>query len=471
MKEILNIEPGSIAEELGIKPGAKLLSINGKPVRDLLDYRFYVSGDELEVLLEQDGEQIIFEVEKEPQEDLGFILEDLKMRKCGNKCIFCFVHQNPKGLRKSLYFKDEDYRFSFLFGHYVTLTNAKTQDLERIVEQRLTPLYVSVHVTDPQLRKYMIGIKYDDHLLEKIEYLTSHGIELNCQIVICPDLNDGEYLDRTISDLKKFYPGVKSIAIVPVGLTSHRKNLPELKPVTIEYSLQLMNLVDLKRKKLKRELGSSFVYLSDEFYIRTGKEIPSSEYYEEFYQLENGVGLTRDMINRFEEELPRLQQRSPDTHLTLISGILGAQVLHKYFIPRLKAVSKLELDLVQVTNHFFGEAIVVAGLLTGRDIYNTLKGKPLGDYIILPPRVLNHDLLFLDDWTVDELENKLHRKIFIYPDSFIRLFDNISAQELARDEVEAKRIRHTGPSLYLAEHMKSGEEWFQIAAGMETTLS
>jgi putative radical SAM enzyme (TIGR03279 family) len=471
MKEILGIESGSIAEELGIKPGAKLLSINGKPIRDMLDYRFYVSGDELEVLLDQGGDQIVFEVVKEPQEDLGIILEDLKMRKCGNKCVFCFVHQNPKGLRKSLYFKDEDYRFSFLFGHYVTLTNAKQQDLERIVEQRLTPLYVSVHVTDPQLRKYMIGIRYDDHLLEKIEYLTSHGIELNCQIVICPDLNDGEYLDQTISELKKFYPGVKSIAIVPVGLTNYRKNLPELKPVTIEYSLQLMQLIDRRRKKLKQELGSSFVYLSDEFYIRTGKEIPSSEYYEGFYQLENGVGLTRDMINRFGEELPKLKQHSPDMHLTLVSGILGAQVLQKYFIPRLKTVPNLKMDLIQVTNHFFGETIVVAGLLTGQDIYNSLKQKPLGDYIILPPRVLNHDLLFLDDWTVDELENKLNHKIFIYPDSFIQLFENISAQELARDEAEAKRIRHTGPSLYLAEHMKSGEEWFRIAAEMETSLS
>jgi putative radical SAM enzyme (TIGR03279 family) len=469
MKQIVDIETGSIARELGIKPGAKLLSINGNPVRDMLDYRFYVSAEELEVLVEQDGEQIVFEVEKEPQEDLGIILEDLKMRKCGNKCVFCFVHQNPKGLRKSLYFKDEDYRFSFLFGHYVTLTNTKQQDLERIVEQRLTPLYVSVHVTDPELRKYMIGIKYDDHLLEKIEYLTGHGIELNCQIVLCPELNDGEYLDRTIADLKKFYPGIRSIAIVPVGLTGHRKNLPELKPVTHKYSLQLMDLIERKRKELKQELGSSFVYLSDEFYIRTGKEVPPTEYYEGFYQLENGVGLTRDMITRFEEELPKLQQRALDINLTLVSGKLGAQVLKKYFLPRLKTVPNLKLDLVEVTNHFFGEAIVVAGLLTGQDIYHALKDKSLGDYIILPPRVLNHDLLFLDDWTADELENKLDRKIFVYPDSFLQLFDNIAAQQLARTTAEAKRIRHTGPSLYVAEHMKSGEEWFQIAAGMETS--
>ncbi len=469
MKEIVDIESGSIARELGIKPGAKLLSINGNPVRDMLDYRFYVSAEELEVLVEQDGEQIVFEVEKEPQEDLGIILEDLKMRKCGNKCVFCFVHQNPRGLRKSLYFKDEDYRFSFLFGHYVTLTNTKQQDLDRIVEQRLTPLYVSVHVTDPELRKYMIGIKYDDHLLEKIEYLTSNGIELNCQIVLCPELNDGEYLDRTIADLKKFYPRVRSIAIVPVGLTGHRKNLPELKPVTHKYSLQLMELIDQKRKELRQELGSSFVYLSDEFYIRTGKEVPPTEYYEGFYQLENGVGLIRDMITRFEEELPKLQQRAPDIHLTLVSGKLGAQVLKKYFLPRLKTVPNLKLDLVQVTNHFFGESIVVAGLLTGQDIYHALEEKSLGDYVILPPRVLNHDLLFLDDWTADELENKLNRKIFVYPDSFLQLFDNIAAQQRARTTAEAKRIRHTGPSLYVAEHMKSGEEWFQIAAGLETS--
>ena len=196
MIEILDIEPGSIADELKIRAGARLVSINGKEINDNLDYRFYASGEELELLIEQDGEQVVFEIEKDYQEDLGFILEDLKMRQCGNKCVFCFVQQNPRGLRKPLYFKDEDYRFSFLYGHYVTLTNVNQSDLDRIVEQRLTPLYISVHVTDLPMRQYMLGIKFDDFLLEKIRFLTERGIELHCQIVLCPGLNDGKYLEQ-----------------------------------------------------------------------------------------------------------------------------------------------------------------------------------------------------------------------------------------------------------------------------------
>ncbi len=429
MVEILDIESGSIAEELGIKPGAKLLSINQIKIRDNLDYRFYCSGEELEVLIEQDGEQIIYEIEKEPQEDLGLVLEELNMRRCSNKCIFCFVHQNPKGLRKSLYFKDEDYRFSFLYGHYVTLTNVTQEDLDRIVEQRLTPLYVSVHVTEPELRKYMLGIRFDDHLLEKIDYLTRNDIELHCQIVLCPGLNDGVYLEKTIDDLKKFYPGVRSLAIVPVGLTKHRRNLPTLQPVTYEYTLQLFDMIDEKRYQLKSEIGSSFIYLSDEFYIRTNKPIPDNDYYEGFYQLENGVGLTRDFINQFEAELPRMKKFNTNVHLTLVSGVLGHRVLEKYFMPKLKKMPNLKISLERVINHFYGESIVVAGLLVGQDIFQALRDKPLGDYVVLPPNVLNDDGLFLDDWTIEELENKLERKVLVFPESFGRLFKLIDENE------------------------------------------
>lgn len=463
MIDILDIEKMSIAEALKIKPGSKLISINQKPINDMLDYRFYNSGEELEVLIEQEGEQILFEIEKEYQEDLGFILEDLKMRKCGNKCVFCFVHQNPKGLRKTLYFKDEDYRFSFLYGHYVTLSNTRQEDLDRIVEQRLTPLYISVHATDPELRKYLLGIKYEDRLLEKIDFLTRHGIELNCQIVLCPELNDGPQLDRTISDLKHFYPAIRSVAIVPVGLTRHRRNLPQLKPVTRQYSLELMKKINRKRQELFKELGSSFIYLSDEFYIRTTRLIPGNEYYEGFYQLENGVGLTRDLLSRFRAEYPEILKLKPSMNLTLVSAKLGAAALKKYFMPAFSKIPDLNLKLYQVANYFYGTSIVVAGLLVGRDIFNHLKNKQLGEYIILPPRVLNHDGVFLDDWTVDELEARLQRKIFIFPDSFLKLFKNITATEQMSDKEKARKIRHSGPSLYVAEHMKSDEELFEKA--------
>lgn len=453
MAKIVEIEPHSIAEELGIRAGANLLKINNKEIHDNLDYRFHSAGEDLEVLIEQEGEPVLYEIEKNPGEDLGLVLEDLTMRKCGNKCVFCFVHQNPKGLRRAIYFKDEDYRFSFLYGHYVTLTNANREDLERIVAQRLTPLYISVHVTHAELRKYMLGIKFDDRLLEKIEFLTQNGIELHCQIVLCPGLNDGQYLDQTINDLKNFYPTVKSIAIVPVGLTRHRRNLPLLKPVTNNYSLKLFEIIREKRKLLKKELGSSFVYLSDEFYIRTGMPVPQNEYYEGFYQLENGVGLTRDFLNSFTKGFPKLKKMNPQGHLTLVSGVLGTRVLERYFVPELQKLAGLKINLVKVVNDFFGESIVVSGLLVGRDIYKTLNNKELGDFVILPPRVLNHDGLFLDDWTVKDLERKLRKKIYIFPGSFVDLFEAIRTGESG---IENSRDRHRNPETYVTEHMKRG---------------
>lgn len=457
MIDILDIEKNSIAEELGIRPGAQLLNINGRDIYDELDYRFHNNGDELEVLVEQNGEQIIYEIEKEPHEDIGFIVQDMQMRKCGNSCIFCFVHQNPKGLRKPLYFKDEDFRFSFLHGHYVTLTNTTQEDLERIVEQRLSPLYVSVHVTDTELRKYMLGVRRDDFLLEKLQFLTSNGIELHTQIVLCPGINDGHVLDNTIADLKTFYPQIGSIAIVPVGLTQFRTWLPKLQPVTREYSLQTMEIIDKKRRLLKAELGSSFVYLSDEFYISTDSPLPNASYYEDFYQLENGVGLTRDFINRFKKELPRVAAPASGLDLTLVSGVLGATALQKYIVPYLQKINNLNVSLHQVTNHFYGESITVAGLLVGQDIYNTLKDKPLGDYVVLPPRVLNHDQLFLDDWSIQELENKLGAPILIFPDSFLALFRNITHLQNGMPEAKAQKLRHTPPLAYLTEQSKGGD--------------
>jgi len=451
MVEIIGIEKSSIAEELGIRAGNRLIRINGKPVHDALDYRFYSAGEELEVMVEQNGHQIIFEIDKEYQEDIGIVLEDLKMRKCGNKCVFCFVNQNPQGLRKTLYFKDEDYRFSFLYGHYVTLSHTTEKDLKRIIEQRLTPLYVSVHVTEPQLRKYILGLKFDDRLLKKIAYLTQNGIEINCQIVLCPELNDGKYLYQTIADLKKFYPAVRSIAIVPVGLTKHRKNLPIIKPVTTEYSIQLIDEINDARENLKKEIGSYFIYLSDEFFIRTGVKLPKNEYYEGFYQLENGVGLTRDLINCMNGEMNGLLKNELNVCLTFVSGILGTMALEKYFFPTLKRIPNLRFSLYPITNNFYGDSIVVAGLLVGQDIYDQLKRKELGDYVVLPPRVINHDSVFLDDWTVERLEGKLKRKVLIFPDSFLKLFENIKAERKVNSEDLARRIRHTSPSLYVSE--------------------
>ena len=430
MVEIIDIMPESIAEELGLEAGDTIVSINGKEVTDALDYKFYITTEEAELVVTQGEQRVVFEIVKEYDDDLGVVVEEMELRSCGNACIFCFVFQNPKGMRKGVYFKDEDYRFSFLYGHYTTLTNATQEDLERIVEQRLSPLYISVHVTDTEIRKLMLGIKFDDNLFAKIDYLTANGIELNCQIVLCPGLNDGEHLDKTIVDLLPYYPKIQSIAIVPVGLTQFRKNLFKLTPVTVDYSLQLIAETDRRRKELRQNLGSSFVYLSDEFYIKTATTVPDDEYYEGFYQLENGVGLTRDFITRFHEELPALKNpaRRP-LKLSLVTGTLGASVLTTYFMTELQAIPELSFEIHKVVNRFYGPTIVVSGLLVGEDIYEALKDQVLGDYVILPPDCVNDDGVFLDDWTLPQLESRLNKKLIPFPRSFSKLFELIEEHE------------------------------------------
>jgi putative radical SAM enzyme (TIGR03279 family) len=430
--EVVNIEANSTSQDLGLQIGDKVLKVNGKEITDALDYRFYITADQVNLLVQRGNEKLIYEIEKEYDDDLGLELEDLEMRSCGNKCIFCFVFQNPKGLRKPLYFKDEDYRFSFLYGHYTTLTNATQADLDRIVEQKLSPLYISVHATEPELRKLMLGINFNDHLFEKFDFLTKNGIELNCQIVLCPGLNDESYLEQTINDLKSYYPMVKSIAIVPVGLTKHRKNLYPINAVTKEYGLKTIAEIEGKRKLLRKELGSYFVYLSDEFYIRTNTPIPGNDYYEDFYQLENGVGLSRDLMNTFEEEYLKLKNHifSP-AKFSLITGVLGSQVLEKYFIKKLNELPNLNFEIHTILNQFYGSSITVSGLLVGQDINNQLTDKSLGDYVVLPPRCLNDNGVFLDNWTFQQLEEKLNHKLFVFPGSFVKLFEKIDEYEVA----------------------------------------
>lgn len=425
--KIIGIEPGSIAEELGLQTGDILVSINGHPITDQLDYKFYQNDELVELHIKHRDEEVVYEIEKDAHEDLGLELDPLKLRVCGNKCIFCFVYQNPKGLRKTLYIKDEDYRFSFLYGHYVTLTNTKEKDLKRIVEQRMTPLYISVHATDPDLRKLLLGIKFDDHLMEKLEFLTSNGIEINAQIVLCPELNDGDQLVKTVADLASFYPGIKSIAVVPVGLTKHRKNLYPIKPVTNEYASETIDFVDKLRSVMLKRIGDPFVYCSDEFFIRTGRDIPSDDYYGGFYQLENGVGLTRSIINTLQQEKEELKKYKK-VPFTFVSGLLGTTALEKYIIPELQKMG-FGIDMKPVVNRFYGEAITVSGLLVGEDIYNTLKNEVKSDYIVLPPRCLNEDKLFLDNWSLEQLEQRLSKKCIPFPESFVELMEIVGEYE------------------------------------------
>jgi putative radical SAM enzyme (TIGR03279 family) len=426
MVRIISIDPGSIAEELTIQPGDYIVSINEQTINDRLDYRFYQSGDKIDLHIKHQDSDVIYEIEKEPQEDIGLELDEMKMKACGNNCVFCFVYQNPGGMRKTLYFKDEDYRFSFLYGHYVTMTTLKQKDLDRIVEQRLSPLYISVHSTEEKTRKLLLGIKREDFLLEKIDYLTRNGIELHAQIVLCPGINDGEIFDRTVSDLKKFYPGVKSIAVVPVGLTRHRQNLFKLRIHTRAELRQMIKYADNLRAKIRKDIRDGFVYLSDEFYIKAGLPMPGADYYDEFYQIENGVGEFREMIDNLNEARENFPGSLPDPlNITWITGKLAEGPLKHFIIPALEQTINLNIDVVAVENQFYGPDIKVSGLLTGQDICNQLIKTELGDLVLLPPRVLNDDGYFLDDWTVSQIETKINKTCHVYSEPLSEFFEVI----------------------------------------------
>lgn len=423
--KITTIDKHSIAEQVGLRPGDHLMRINGEPVRDVLDYRFMITDENVELEVKRNGEPTIYEIEKEIDDSLGLNFAPIKIRRCGNDCIFCFVDQNPAGMRSSMYFRDEDFRLSFLSGHYVTLSNISQADLDRIVRQRLTPLFVSVHATEPQVRKLLLGIDFDDRLLEKIEYLTGNGITLNTQIVLCPNLNDGEVLRKTIWDLARYYPSVRSVAIVPVGLTKHREGLTKISPVTPAYARRLLRIADDYGATWKQKLGTHFVYSADEFYIIAGEPLPPAARYDAFDQMENGVGMLRDLQNDFEHRQRLKLPKSLPTprRVTLVSATLASGFLKEHIMPGLQRIGNFTAQLVTVINRFYGESITVAGLLTGQDIYAALADHDLGDAVILPRSCMNDKNVFLDDWTLASLQEKLGRRVVALKNDFTQIFD------------------------------------------------
>jgi len=425
--KIKAFENNSLAAEVGFQIADDIVKINGHLIRDLIDFQFYVSDEHPVIEVIRNGENYIFDIEKDYDDSLGINFEDTKYRCCGNKCIFCFIDQNPEGLRKSLYFKDEDYRLSFMYGNYVTFTNVSQPDLQRIVEQRLYPLYVSVHSTDLEIRKLMLGVKKDDRLLEKIRFLTENNIELQAQIVLCPSINDGKSLFKTIDDLAQFYPKLKSIAIVPVGLTKHRQNLYPLKPVIPGYAKALIGQIEKTAQMFKQKWGDYFVYLADEFYLLAEMSLPFAERYDEFPQIENGVGMVRDFIDQFEEQSLEFPHRIKNKSLiTLVTGVLASPIINKWVIPRLNNIENLNVTLQTVENNFYGNRVTVTGLLTGQDIFNQLLNQPSADLIILPANCLNLDGLFLDDWTLADLQTKLQCHIEVVDKDFGSLIDKLT---------------------------------------------
>jgi putative radical SAM enzyme (TIGR03279 family) len=424
--KITTVEPGSIAADLGLLEGDEVLEINGRKVLDAIDFRFQEADPEISVKIARHTEVTIYDIEKEQGESLGIDFEEMKVLACGNDCIFCFVDQNPEGLRKPLYFRDGDYRLSFMYGNYTTMTNAGPAILKRIVDQRLSPQYISVHVTDYAVRKLLMGLRKDDQILEKIGYLHDHGIDMHTQIVLCPGINDGDILQRTVADLYRFRERIISLAIVPVGLTDHRFNLFRLRKVDSGYARDLLVVVGEWQKQYRKEIGRNFVYPSDEFFIVAGEEIPSASYYDGFPQIENGVGLVRSFLHDFQKQARRFPVRlSSPCQLTVVTGELASGFLNDQVLPRLRTVGGLNVDIVTAPNVLYGRSVTVAGLLSGKCIYSALEGRECGHLVLLPPEVLNQDGLFLDDTTVDHLATRLGVPVMVFDGSWPRVFESL----------------------------------------------
>ncbi len=420
--------PRSIAQEVGLEPGDRLLQVNGRPVRDLLDVRFYTSGEEFLLLLveKNGGERWEVDIEKEPEEDLGLVLEDIKPRGCGCRCIFCFMDQMPPGLRPSLYFKDDDYRLSFLHGNYITLTNLTREDWKRLEEQRLSPLYVSVHATDPEVRSFMMGSPRAARIMEDLERLVSLGIRVHAQVVLCPGVNDGEVLDRTLEDLLVLYPGLASVALVPVGITRYRDGLHPLRPIIREYASQVVEKGHAFRERARTQVGDPFLYLADEWYLAAGLPLPSVDYYGDFAQLEDGVGMVALFMDEWNQEVPR-GDMALVVPLLLVTGEAFAPFLQECLA---SSPWKEGVRVVPVKNEFFGPHVTVAGLLTARDILRALEGAPPGE-VVIPGVMLNEDGRFLDDYTPEDLARLSKRKVRVvdpHPSSLLQELISVSGK-------------------------------------------
>lgn len=415
---IQGIVPGSIAEELELTPGDALISINGKEVVDVFDYHYLTNEEYLTIVIRKpDGEEWELEIEKEYEEDLGLIFEEGLMdayRSCKNKCVFCFIDQMPPGMRDTLYFKDDDARLSFLQGNYITLTNMSEKDVERILFYKLSPINISVHTTNPELRCLMLHNRFAGEALKKLERFAQAGIEMNGQIVLCKGYNDGAELDRTIKDLSKYLPEMRSVSVVPVGLTKYREHLAKLERFTKEDAAAVIHQIEGWQKRLWKEYGCRFVYASDEWYLTAELPIPSEEQYDGYPQLENGVGMVRSLEDEVTEYLDTRQGDDRTGSMTLATGVLAAPIISRQVEKIQEKFPGIQAEVVPIINHFFGETITVAGLLTGQDIVAQLKDRDLGEYLVLPEVLLKSgENVLLDDMTVEEMETALQTKIRI----------------------------------------------------------
>jgi len=428
-QHIINrVLPGSIAEELEIEAGDILLAIDNTEIEDIFDYQFLVQDTYIEVLIQKpDGEEWLLEIDKEFDEDLGIEFENGLMdeyRHCHNKCIFCFIDQMPKGMRETLYFKDDDSRLSFLQGNYVTLTNMSDHDIDRITRYHLSPINISFQTMNPKLRCMMLNNRFAGEALKKVDTLYEAGITMNGQIVLCKGVNDGEELEYSIRELTKYLPHLESVSVVPVGLSKHREGLYPLEPFTKEDACKVIDTIESWQKKLYPEHGLHFIHASDEWYILAERELPEEERYDGYLQLENGVGMTRLLLEEFADRMNKLAEERilPDDSIkrevSLATGLLAYPYIQRMINEMEDSFPNLKVHVYPIVNDFFGEHITVSGLLTGQDIEKQLKGKELGTGLLLPQNVLRSgEEVFLDDFTKSDLEKSLQVPIYIVKSS------------------------------------------------------
>lgn len=412
--QIAKVLPGSAAEAAGLRPGDLLLSINGHVLHDVIDYRFYSAEESLEVVVVRNGERMTLTIAREYGEELGLEFTTPTfdgIRRCQNHCDFCFINQMPPGLRKSLYIKDDDYRYSFLFGNFITLSNLKERDWARLAEQRLSPLYVSVHATEPQLRARILGVSHLPDILAQIRRLGSLGIEVHTQIVIVPGLNDGAALERTVQDLAALYPTVCSVGVVPVGVT--RYHSCGLRSLTAQEAKNIVTRIKSLQRDYRQRLGRGLVYLSDELYLIAGESLPSAESYDGFPQLANGIGLTRQLLNDWRRAKRRGQIRWSHGKATFVCGTLIAPVLQPLAM-ELANLTGADIEVVAVSNQFFGPTVTVSGLLVAKDVIRALRGRAVGDLIVLPASMFDASgQVTLDDYQQKDIAEALGVRVTI----------------------------------------------------------
>ena len=428
------VEPGSYADEAGLEAGDKILTVNGNDFRDILEYRFLTSEYEVVLdVLKKNGDSEEITIEND-YEDLGIEFKNSLIdtaQNCRNKCIFCFIDQLPKGMRETVYFKDDDTRLSFLQGNYVTLTNMSDEDIDRLIKMRISPINISVHTTNPELRVKMLNNKNAGRIYDIMRKFRDNNIYMNCQIVLCRGYNDKDELDRTINDLANLHPFVESVSVVPVGLTAHREGLCNLKPYDDKASYDVILQVEEWQKELKDELGTRLVYLSDEFYINAKMPIPDAKKYEGFPQIENGVGLIASMREEFYSGIKMMSPKKLKKTVSLVTGELAYEFISELSNKLCEVYSGLKINVYPIKNKFFGGGVNVSGLVVGKDIIEQIKSLELGKMIFIPSSMLRaEEDVFLDDITLTELEDALETRVGVINNDGYEFIEKITGEEI-----------------------------------------